>query len=219
MDEKMIVASDLNGTLTTGAPALAVTEWIKTNQPDVYPWLYKYRLYLSYLQVRFGWVAIDSWADKVLREVISLIRSPDQKLLNTIMEFVVDTELWPKRRENVVSFLQDYHNQGAEIYVISAAYEPAVDIFARRIGKDRIKGIGTQVIITENGFALEDNLITRAHKLRRVNDIIGTKQIDVALGDTTTDLPLLERSKHPIAVFPDQELRSVAEKKGWQIME
>ena len=57
----MIIASDLNGTLTTGAPALAVTEWIKHHQPDNYPWMYKYRLLLSYLQVRFGWTEIDIW--------------------------------------------------------------------------------------------------------------------------------------------------------------
>jgi len=215
----MIVASDLNGTLTTGAPALAVTEWIKSNQPEEYPWLYKYRLFLSYLQVRFGWVAIDAWADKILREVLSLIRSPDQNILDSIMEYIVETELWPKRRESVVSLIQEYHKIGAEIYIISAAYEPAVDLFAQRIGRDRIKGIGTPVYLTEKGLTLADNLTTREHKLLRVNESIGTKQIDIALGDTATDLPLLERSKQPIAVFPDQELRLRAEERGWQIME
>jgi phosphoserine phosphatase len=215
----MIVASDLNGTLTTGAPALAVTEWIKSNQPEEYPWLYKYRLFISYLQVRFGWVAIDAWADKVLREVVSLIRSPDQKILNSIMEYVVESELWPKRRKSVVSLLQEYHQTGAEIYIISAAYEPAVNLFAHRIGKDRVRGIGTPVYITENGLTLADNLTTREHKLRRVTEVIGTKQIDVALGDTVTDLPLLKRSKNPIAVFPDHELRLTAQERGWQILE
>jgi phosphoserine phosphatase len=215
----MIIASDLNGTLTTGAPALAVTEWIKTYQPDRYPLLYKYRLLLSYLQVRFGWKTIDAWADKILREVISLILYPDQNILNTIMGYVVENELWPKRRRKVVSFLQENHSAGAEIIIVSAAYEPAVEIFAQKIGKERITGIGTPVFLTENGFTLAESLTVRELKLKRIHDLIGSNQLDMALGDTASDIPLMEQSREPIAVFPDKELRLVAESRSWKVIE
>jgi len=215
----MIIASDLNGTLTTGAPALAVTEWIKTHQPDSYPWLYKYRLLLSYLQVKLDWISIDTWADKILREVISLVQSPDQDILNSIMEYVVESELWPKRRVNVVELLQEYHQQESEIIIVSAAYEPAVEVFAKRIAKDRTFGIGTPVILSENGLTLAENLTVRDQKLKRIRDLIGPRQLDVAMGDTASDIPLLEQSNEPIAVYPDQKLRTVAESRAWKIIE
>ena len=215
----MIIASDLNGTLTTGAPALAVTEWIRTYQPDRYPLLYKYRLLISYLRVKFGWIAVDIWADKVLREVLSLIQFPDQNILDSIMKYVVESELWPKRRKDVIALLQDYHTKGAEIIIISAAYEPAVKIFAQLIGKDRVTGIGTPVRLTENGLTLAEKLTVRELKLKRIYESIGSRHLDIALGDTSGDIPMLEKSREPIAVYPDKNLRSVAESRSWKILE
>ena len=215
----MIIASDLNGTLTTGAPALAVTEWIRTYQPDRYPLLYKYRLLISYLRVKFGWIAVDIWADKVLREVLSLIQFPDQNILDSIMKYVVESELWPKRRKDVVALLQDYHTKGAEIIIVSAAYEPAVEIFAQLIGKDRVTGIGTPVRLTENGLTMAEKLTVRELKLKRIYESIGSRQLDIALGDTSGDIPMLEKSREPIAVYPDKKLRSVAESRSWKILE
>jgi phosphoserine phosphatase len=215
----MIIASDLNGTLTTGAPALAVTEWIKSFQPENYPWLYKYRLLLSYLQVRFGWMEIDIWADRILREVLSQIDSPNLDTLNAVMEYVVETQLWPNRRQEVVSFLHDFYQKGAEIYVISAAYEPAVKRFAQKIGDERVFGIGTPVYITPSGMVLADDLTTRKIKLDRLSELIGSQKLDIALGDTISDIPLLELAERPIAVYPDRELRHQAVINGWEILE
>ena len=215
----MIIASDLNGTLTTGAPGLAVIEWIKLHQPENYPFLYKYRLLISYLQVRFGWMAIDLWADRILREVISRVESPDIQSLNAVMDYVVEEELWPRRRADVVSLLQDFHRKGAEIYIISAAYEPAVKRFAKKIGDDRVFGIGTPVNLAPSGITLAENLTTRKIKLERLNEVIGSQKLDIALGDTVTDIPLLKLADRPLAVYPDRELRDTAERKGWEILE
>ncbi len=183
------------------------------------PLLYKYRLLISYLRVKFGWIAVDIWADKVLREVLSLIQFPDQYILDSIMKYVVESELWPKRRKDVVALLQDYHTKGAEIIIISAAYEPAVKIFAQLIGKDRVTGIGTPVRLTENGLTLAEKLTVRELKLKRIYESIGSRQLDIALGDTSGDIPMLEKSREPIAVYPDKKLRSVAESRSWKILE
>ncbi len=69
----MIVASDLNGTLTTGSPILAVAKWAEIHQSVLRPRLFKYRILFSYLQVKAGLKEIDIWADKTMREVLDLI--------------------------------------------------------------------------------------------------------------------------------------------------
>ena len=215
----MIVASDLNGTLTTGSPILAVAKWAEIHQSVLRPRLFKYRILFSYLQVQAGFKEIDIWADKTMREVLDLINFPDQEKITSIMSYVVESELWPKRRENAVSLLKEYHKEGAEIILVSAAFEPAVIEFAKRIGNERITAIGTPVFLTENGISLAEKLTTREKKLEKVINIIGSNTLDVALGDTFADIPLLEKSRHPIAVFPDRELRKTAEIRGWQIVD
>ncbi len=215
----MIVASDLNGTLTTGSPILAIANWAEKNQPSLRPKLFKLSVLFSYLQVKVGFKEIDVWADSTMRKVLDLIQSPDEELVNSIMSYVVESELWPKRRERPVSLLKEYHNQGAEIILVSAAYEPAVQKFAKKIGDKRITAIGTQVYLTQGRISLAETLTTREKKLEKVKNIIGSNTLEIALGDTFADIPLLEQARQPIAVFPDRELRKTAVKRGWQILE
>lgn len=215
----MIVASDLNGTLTTGSPILAIANWVEKYQPSLRPKLFKLNLLFSYLQVRAGLKEIDVWADKTMRKVLDLIHSPDEELVNSIMSYIVESELWPKRRERPVSLLKEYHNLGAEIILVSAAYEPAVLEFAKKIGDERITAIGTQVYLTQGRISLAETLTTREKKLEKVKNIIGSNTLEIALGDTFADIPLLEQARQPIAVFPDRELRKTAKNRGWQILE
>jgi phosphoserine phosphatase len=215
----MIVASDLNGTLTTGSPILAIANWAEKNQPWLRPKLFKYSVLFSYLQVKAGLKEIDVWADRAMRKVLDLVQSPDEEMINSIMSYVVESELWPKRRERPVSLLSKYHNQGAEIIIVSAAFEPAVQEFAKKIGDERITAIGTQVFLTEKGISLAETLTTREKKLEKVMNIIGSNTLEIALGDTFADIPLLEQAHQPIAVFPDRILRQTAEIRDWQILE
>ncbi len=91
--------------------------------------------------------------------------------------------------------------------------------FAKKIGDERITAIGTQVYLTGKGISLAKTLTTREKKLEKVKNIIGSNEIEIALGDTAADIPLLEQARQPIAVFPDQKLRKVAEIRNWQILE
>lgn len=151
--------------------------------------------------------------------VLSLVQRPDPDMLDEIMDSVVSDELWPKRRREPVSLLEDLHRQGSEIYLISAAYQPAVDIFAKLIAPNRTYGIGTPVEITPNGLRLAGPLNSRDKKMSNLLGAIGPRNLDLALGDTFADIPLLERSQDAIAVHPDRKLRKTALKRGWKIIE
>jgi len=214
----MLVASDLNGTLTMGSPILAVARWVKKNQPESYPAGFILGLFLSYLQVKLGLKKIDIWGDINMRRVLSLVSGPNQNILDTIMDSVVEDELWPKKRDKAVNLLKGYHQAGARIIVISAAYEPAVRKFASRIGSDNTSGIGTPITITGTGLELDMKLTSREVKLERLRALIGDQQIDVALGDTFADIPLLENALEAIAVYPDKKLKETALERDWKIL-
>jgi phosphoserine phosphatase len=219
MTERTIIASDLNGTLTTGSPVLAVYRWLTENQPESCPPLFKYRLLLSYLLVKVKLKEIDTWGEEAMRSVLGLIRNPDPETLDAVMEFVVDNELWPKRRQIPVDLLQDFHHQGFEVYIISAAYHPAVELFSQKIASDRTYGIGTPVEITPDGLKLADQLNSRARKLETLLEAIGSQKLSIALGDTFADIPMLEIAESAIAVHPDNKLRWTARELGWKIIE
>lgn len=215
----MLVASDLNGTLTTGSPILAVARWVKKNQPGSYPAGFTLGLFTSYMQVKLGLKKIDTWGDVNMRRVLKLISEPTQDVLNQVMDSVVEDELWLKKRMDAVELLKDYHQKGATIILISATYEPAVQKFAARIGSENTFGIGTPVELTDSGIELAKTLTSREVKLERLRAMIGTQQLDVALGDTFADIPLLENAALSIAVHPDKTLRKKALERGWKILD
>ena len=215
----MLVASDLNGTLTTGSPILAVARWVKDNQPESYPSGFMFGLFVSYMQVKLGMQKIDTWGDINMRRSLKLISKPNQEILDRVMDSVVDGELWVKKRDKAVKLLKNYHQNGAKIIIISAAYEPAVKKFAAMIGSENTHGIGTPVTLTDSGLVLAKTLTSREVKLERLRSLIGNQQIDVALGDTFADIPLLEEATKAIAVFPDKTLRQTAIERNWEIIE
>jgi phosphoserine phosphatase len=215
----MLIASDLNGTLTTGSPILAVARWVKKNQPESYPTGFALGLIVSYLQVKLGMKKIDTWGDINMRRVLKLVAKPNYEILDMIMDSVVEDELWPKKRGKAVEILKEYHQAGATIVIISAAYEPAVQKFAAKIGSENTHGIGTAIKLNDSGLDLAKRLTTREVKLEKLRALIGDQQIDVALGDTFADIPLLEEAADAIAVFPDKILRKTALDRGWKIID
>jgi phosphoserine phosphatase len=103
--------------------------------------------------------------------------------------------------------------------LISAAYQPAVEQFARKIAEERTYGIGTPVEIIADKFQLAGALNSRERKLDSLMDVVGERSLSVALGDTFADIPVLELAVKAIAVHPDQKLRTKAIECGWQILE
>lgn len=215
----MIVASDLNGTLTTGSPILALAKWAEINQASLPPKLFKIRILFSYLQVKFRLKDLHVWADNNLRGALSLILSPTPEKLTEIMRFILEDELWPKRRPEAIALLRNFHQQGAEIILVSAAFEPAVAIFGEKIAPGGISGVGTPIFIKDGKLLLADELTVGEKKMDLLSSKLGSRNLDYALGDTITDLPMLEVSRNPIAVIPDHQLRAHALEQGWKILE
>jgi len=215
----MIVVSDLNGTLTTGSPILPLVDWPGNIGSGISPALFKFELLLSYLQVKMGLMDTHVWADKYLRKGLKLIPSPTLESLDQAMAFIVEMELWPKRKPEAVDLLRELHDQGAEIILVSAAYEPAVAHFGKKIVKNNISGIGTPVTLLEGELFLAKNLTVRERKMERLREVLGSRKLDYALGDSTADLPMLEAAQNPVAVTPDDQLRKIAVERDWRIIE
>jgi len=215
ISEGSVIASDLNGTLTTGSPVLAVYRWLKANQPGATPPLFVYRLSFSYLLVKAGLLEIDTWGEEAMRDVLGCVRDPDPLLLEDLMEFVVEDELWPKRKDEPISLLRDFHHQGAQIWILSAAYQPVVEKFSQRIAPNRIFAIGTPVEITPDGLQFAGPLNSRDRKITNLLEKIGSRKLSIALGDTFADIPLLDKAEKAIVVDPDRKLKQKASLSGW----
>ncbi len=160
---------------------------------------------------------MQDFRDRWVRDLTRLFRGWTAKDLAALAEWVVDHELWPARREDVLVELTAHRRAGRRIALLSAMYQPILDELARRIDAEAYGSVlemrdgratGRLVGAPNSGTA----------KTRRLREVVGGQALIAAYGDTGADVSMLELATEPVAVDPDRALRRVALERGWRIL-
>ena len=211
----MIVASDLMGTLTTGSPFLGLVDWVKHNQSKVRANFYMASIMPSYLMAKKGWIDWQDWGQKLMVDSLGYIKNANPDNVAHAAEWIVESNLWKQRREDVVDRLVKHREGGAKVYIASSVVEPFIEPFVKRIGAQTI---GTPVEIVNGRLKMVSELMKNEKKIEQVLSRLGVDRVDIAYGDTILDVPLLEHANHPVAVYPDAKLKAIALQRGWEII-
>ena len=211
----MIVISDMMGTLTTGSPVLGLVDWVRHNQSKMQARLYMLSIMPSYFIAKRGWIDWQTWAQGLMVDSLKMIKEATPEKMEVVGEWAVEHDLWKKRREDVVARLKEHASQGARVYIASSVIEPIIEPFARRI---EAQTIGTPVEYVNGNVRVAGELVAQERKIEQVLSRLGVDRVDFAYGDTVQDVPLLEHADHPVAVYPDDALKAVAQSRGWAIL-
>lgn len=211
----MIVVSDMMGTLTTGSPVIGLVDWVRHNQSRMQAQLYMLSIAPSYFIAKRGWIDWQSWAQGLMINSLKMVREATPEKMKFVGEWAVEHDLWKKRRDDVIARLKSHAAQGAQVYIASSVIEPMIEPFARRLGAQTI---GTPVEYRDGRVRVAGQLAAQERKVEQVLSRLGVDRIDFAYGDTIQDVPLLEHADHPVAVYPDDNLKAVALERGWEIL-
>lgn len=211
----MIVVSDMMGTLTTGSPFLGLVNWVKHNQSKLQANLTIATVMPSYLLAKNGIIDWQEWGQKLMVDSLAYVKNADEEKLKQVSEWIVEHDLWKKRREDVIERLIKHREGGAQVYIASSVVEPFIEPFAKRIGA---QVSGTPVEIKNGKIQMVGGLMSSEKKLEQILNRLNVKRVDFAYGDTSLDIPLLEHANHPVAVYPDAKLKKVALEKNWEII-
>ena len=150
-----LVVSDLEGTLTAGASWRGIRAYFQEFHSR---WAYD-RFLLGwlprYLLVKLGLLnrkkAMDAW----MQGEITLLCGERPQVVNMMAEWVVVNHMWPQRRVDVLAKLEKHRRKGAQIAIVSGAYQPIVEAFARRVGDVRAIGsrLSTKWQVVRSRFA------------------------------------------------------------------
>lgn len=139
--------------------------------------------------------------------------------------WVVENELWPNRRKDVLAELEAHAAAGRRVILVSGMFAPMLAIFAEKVG---FEALGTAVAFDDNDIftgQLVDDFNTGERKAELAQPFLdpdtpdSNSQLYAAYGDTAADIPMLHLAVHPIAVYPDAGLRQAAQARGWRIIE
>jgi HAD superfamily phosphoserine phosphatase-like hydrolase len=223
-DLGVTVAADLEGTLTTGETWRAVGRHLASEgAPSSYRWFLTRRI-PELLAARAGLIDRRAFQNRWMRDLLTFFRgaSPDEFL--RVAVGVVERDLWPLRRREVVAALVDHHAAGERVVLASGTYQPLLEAFAARLAAEAggpVEALGTPVEVVTGRLTgrLAGPVNVGAVKARRLGELLGSERLTTAYGDTASDLPFLRLSDRPVAVHPDARLRSVARRCGWFVLD
>lgn len=126
-------------------------------------------------------------------------------------------------RQDTRRILDGHRLAGDQVFLVSSGPLPMVERIARELGAQH--AVGTRFDVKAGrytGHALPPVVID-TFKASAAKDYIRSKNLSIDLpasstyADAISDLSLLEMVGHPVAVYPDPGLRTVAVQRGWQI--
>ena len=211
----MIVVSDMMGTLTTGSPFLGLVSCVKHNQSKVRANWYMASIAPSYMLAKRGIIDWQAWGQKLMVNSLGYIKDATPEVVSHASEWVVEHDLWKNRRLDVIDRFVKHREGGDKTYIASSVVEPFIEPFARRIGAEVI---GTPIEIVNGRLRMVGGLVANEKKIEQVLSRLGVDKVDVAYGDTILDVPMLEKADHPVAVYPDEKLKKIAQDRGWEIL-
>jgi HAD superfamily phosphoserine phosphatase-like hydrolase len=220
-----IIASDMDGTLSTAETWRGVHAWILAHHPSRAARRFVATQLPLIALARTGLFDRERFRARWLRNHARLLRGASATELRGMGEWVVEQHLWPARRQPAIDALieaaREARDREPAVHVIlaSGAYQPIVDAFAARLDADLALGtpLETRDGVATGGLATE--VQAGNPKAAAVQAYAAGARLLVAFGDTAADIPLLELAQRPVAVAPDAVLRRVAIERGWEILE
>ena len=216
---------DLDGTLFTGHVWLGLSRYLRRYRRNRL-WLYAFmaiHLPLSLPcqvhlmdrgKMRLTWARNMSW----------MLRGMSMTDGMRAFTWITDEYIMPLLRPDVAALLCEHQERGERVILLSGAFQPLLEVIGQRLGVDVV--LGTRPEQRDGrytGRALEPTcqgegkaMRLRAYLAGQGNDV--DPSVCSAYADSIFDLPVLEMVGHPVAVYPDEELATLAAQRGWPIV-
>jgi HAD superfamily hydrolase (TIGR01490 family) len=145
--------------------------------------------------------------------------------VETVKEIVAETlhhVVDPIVYDEAVSLIDEHHSVGRDVVVVSASGTEVVGPIGELLGADDV--IASQLEIVDGRYTGEIEYYAYGEeKARAVQRLAAERGYDLedcfAYSDSITDAPMLEAVGHPHAVNPDRELRRLAARRGWPVLQ
>jgi len=171
-----------------------------------------YRDYLA------GNLDIDAYLRFALSPLIDQPRDVIDGWHRDFMATVIEPIMLPK----AAALIEQHRRQGHHLLIITATNEFITRPIAARLGITDLIACEGQIV--DGRYTGEpQGTPSYAHgKVTRLQAWLAQHEESIAgawfYSDSHNDLPLLERVDHPIAVDPDDKLRTRAQELGWEII-
>lgn len=214
----MVVAADLEGTLTTGETWKGLGRYLRTNGQSLAYSAFFARRIPEAVAAKLHLKDERAFKNRWIADLSQFFAGMAESDFAEVAHYVVDAELWPKRRKDVIAALKAHQAAGERLVLVSGTYQPILEVFAERLGA---RAVGTPLESIDGKLTghLGGEVNVGEVKAKRLHDALGQERLYATYGDTEADISMMLLGDKPVAVYPDKTLRDTAEALAWNILE
>ena len=221
----MIVALfDSDGTLYTGQFGRGMMKYSSEHNRKFITWRYYASILPAYIAYK---VKLGSWQNlqhALLANLSGMLQGLDESQAKTALTWLVTEYLLPTQRADVFKRLKEHRAQGHKVIIVSGMLTPSAEILREQLGAEAALGTQPEFVNGKYSGRTIQPLMSGATKATKVRELVQARGWDVdwnasyAYGDSFTDHYMMDLVGHPVAVYPDAKLHTLAKEKNWEVL-
>lgn len=139
---------------------------------------------------------------------------PEEKIREFAARFA-QSNVMPQFFPEMESLVEKLRRAGCDVWAVSSTNNWVIEESVKKVGIPADRVLAVRVAI-ENGVATDrlGEITSGPGKARALREVLKAP-LDVSFGNSMFDLEMLELARHPFAVNPNDDLRKIAEQRGW----
>lgn len=173
----------------------------------------------------FGWLSETRFRQVWSQRLGWYFRGFDEEQMTAMANWVAYSATAPMVRQDVHTRLRTHLADGVPVVLVSGAPAPFVTALAQMWGVAHAIGSPVEFMNGHYTGRMTGPPCVDARKAVYTRDYFAEKGIPVdysasfAYADSYSDLGMFEMVGHPVAVYPDRALKTLAVQRGWEIIE
>jgi len=215
---------DSDGTLYTNQMGRGMIQYALAHDRRLVARKYYASVAIGYALRKLRLMKPQRFQHSLITGMAALIEGTTEQEAATVFDWVTRGYLLPSRRADAAERLRTHQDQGHLVMIISGSFAPCLALIGAHFGVENL--IGTRLELRDGRYTgqIVPPLITGPAKAKMVREFLSARGLAVdwessfAYGDSITDREMLELAGHPVAVYPDAKLATLARERGWEML-
>jgi HAD superfamily hydrolase (TIGR01490 family) len=226
MASRIAAFFDVDGTLTTERVWRGLLDYYKVHKLRRWTsrWFWAYHMPLFFLH-KAHLLSQSAFRTPWAAHLLWFLRGETPQAAQPVWDWVTTEYLGKVWRAEGRAKIEEHKLRGDLVVLVSAGPTPLTQRIARELGADL--AVGTKPAMSNGHYTGQvDGLVCiDENKAALARQVLAEQQIEVELANSTayadggTDIGLLEMVGQPVAFFPDEFLKPIAQQRGWRIIE
>lgn len=215
---------DLDGTLYSTPMGRAFIRYSSSHGRRLRAWLYFASMMPLFMLYKLRWIPQEMMFRTAIRRMAWLIQGYDLSHGAAVFDSVVYEHILPSVRKDVLKRWNEHRSMSHQLVIVSGGLVPCLERIGAHLSATGV--LGTEVEMIDGCYSgrIIQPVMLGDEKGIRARQFFIERGLDInweesyAYADSIHDLPLFDIVGHPVAVYPDEDLRQLASNRRWEII-